>query len=761
MIKLAMKSITRFSNITLSILFLLSTLVNCGGSSGGGSSNGDNVDDTTQETIETIEPGAVTANTTTIYLEALRNSSDYPASTVQITYTGSVPALIGTRYPGGVKTDKWFSVFKQTTNNPYTFSIEINDTSLDTGTYTSSIYLGAIRADDSLIIDYETIDIIYVVKSSIVATPQQIDFIPGKTPMKVDINLDTTLTTRTWTSSINYLAGSDWLEMSAVAGDQIPTSLSVNALPMMEGNYQAIISLSTDPGSDVLKIPVSYTVEPARSDPRQLGWTIDGGTDALQLRQKMTLTAPFFSQSRSADPTWSISSTADWLSFSVTESVRSQGVEFEVDIVNSALEFLAPGTHFSEIRVVSLGVDELLVPVMLDVNMPLVQFVSPYVATSNTQGDVIVRGKGFNFITNHPINIGDIPATQYNLVSDTEFRISHTALAAGNYPVSMPNGLGLKRSGAELVVLDPPNYEPAEIAARTGYFAARPVYDAERQSLYIDDGNDGEIERYRFDGTTWLTESTKMDFIKSMTLSPDGKLILAIVINDIVYINPVDFTIIDRFTLNDILISRYASYIAFGNDGKAVVLVDRHQSPVFLFDPAMKTFEPIAYDVSLYNPRLAASSDKSRIAIFNRENENAIYYYDTSSSSIVKTETLIAQATAGSYDRHGKNLLFQGYSLYDENFIKLGEIPIAVFGTLSKDGQTIYGINRGYNIPPGPGNLIRVYDVNQIDATGLFVEITNTAGFTVAPENAGNTTLTHDGGNIFTVGSNVTVGKIP
>lgn len=101
---------------------------------------------------------------------------------------------------------------------------------------------------------------------------------------------------------------------------------------------------------------------------------------------------------------------------------------------------------------------------------PIVRFVAPYVATTNTPGTVIIRGQGFQKFSISGVTFGATAATAFTVVSDTEIQASYPALTAGSYPVQIqtPISPGTIISQANLVAVNAPGYAATTIPYPSG-----------------------------------------------------------------------------------------------------------------------------------------------------------------------------------------------------------------------------------------------------------------------------------------------------
>ena len=123
-----------------------------------------------------------------------------------------------------------------------------------------------------------------------------------------------------------------------------------------------------------------------------------------------------------------------------------------------SLDTMMSGSFNGSVTITPASGLPVTVPVTLTISRTQVNFVAPYLAISGTSAEVIVRGDNFSQITVQDVKFGGSSAAAFNVVSDTEIRATHPALAAGTYAVQLQNPQGFNRSLANLVVIDPQVY---------------------------------------------------------------------------------------------------------------------------------------------------------------------------------------------------------------------------------------------------------------------------------------------------------------
>src|SRR5262249_8390537 len=264
-----------------------------------------------------------------------------------------------------------------------------------------------------------------------------------------------------WNAAIVYQTGNGWLKLNgagSAGGTSLPGSLVASVVPIStQGTLSALIRLTGN--GHTLDVPVSYTVTlpSPRFSPASAAFTIDAATVPADLSKTFTIGStggPF---------SWTATPSQPWVKISPTSGASGASVAVSIDLAE--VDRLDTGAYSARIDFSHAGGTTAL-PVSLNLLLPKVRSVNPYVAASNTSLEVILRGLGFNNAAGAAVKFGDTPVTSYTVVSDTEIHVTHPSLTAGSYRVSIANPLntsGLVLSSADLVVVDAPAYAATTI----------------------------------------------------------------------------------------------------------------------------------------------------------------------------------------------------------------------------------------------------------------------------------------------------------
>ena len=443
------------------------------------------------------------------------------------------------------------------------------------------------------------------------------------------------------------------------------------------------------------------------------------------------------------------------------------------------------GTYRANVVLTAAGLTR-IVPVSLTVRAPVVNFVSPYVETTNVPGSVIIRGFGFSNLASGSLQVlfGASPATSATVVSDTEIQAVHPPLLAGSYPITVKDSSQIipSRAGLQLFVTNPPNF-PAVTVTRLGFFpgpAVNLIYDGERRALYLmDSQNKNVIERYQFaagwSGTSITTGTGGGN--SRITLSPDGKLLIetAGLGTDISLIDVPTFAPLPSVSAAALLGSdAHLNLVAFGNDGGAIGNAYSPTSGITLYryDMLSQVFTALSTQPDMTNRAIVASADGDTLVMPSFEPldptfAKPVFTYDASDGSLVQRLPVTSTGTDhASVSRNGSRVILvnspssptQVTTVYDVSptaFTPRGTLPAGLNAfVISPDGATAYAYFRS-------SNSIRKFNLNAPAGSG-FQEIGS--GTTVATPDDGSSpglpndffaamTMTQDGGTIFLAGS--------
>jgi hypothetical protein len=648
---------------------------------------------------------------------------------------------------------------------PASLSLSINS-SLTPGTVNAIVHITGNGNSIDVPVSYT------VSQAQVTPSPAQLTFNAtngGASPPTQSITLSTQggVPVNYTTAVANYSAGaSGWLNAPSIGTAPGTVTVGVGTTALTPGTYTATLVVSTD--TQTISIGVTYVVATSSLtfNPSSASFTIGTASLPAALSQSVIV------GSTGGSLNWTAASSLPWVTVSPASGFSGATVTLTLD--PAQLDALDPGTSSATVTFsyTPPGASATSTPLSVSLNLllPKVNSVTPYVATSGAPEEVILRGLGFLNAgsTDVMFNATAVSPSSYTVDSDTQIRVTHPSLAASSYRVSFPNQLGnpaIVRSAANLVVVDAPVYAATTIAYpdATAKQPLNIVYDAERQALLVGAGlpiagaQNGSIYRYTFSGSAWsVTPATlAVSDFRDLALSLDGKKLIAV---RGLSINPLDPITLAAGAPTSAPFSSafFLRGVALANDGNAILTTGVNGgtgfSDVYRYSVGDGLFSaPVG---SLYSAISGASADGSR-AVFVQGGLSPpqnVFQYSASNSALSSVNLPLAQLLRGSVlDRRATRIVLNGNLVYDASFQQLGKIPGSSAVALSPDGSKAYAYTSG--------TLLNTYDLNgTLDLNGFFPEI-GPPGTTLASDPGSNPviTISPDGGFLFIAGSDAIV----
>ncbi len=578
-----------------------------------------------------------------------------------------------------------------------------------------------------------------------------------------------------YTTTVTYGAGqpTGWLTQPASGTAPGDVTVGVSRTDLALGTYTATLTFAT--ARQMVSVNVTYQVVSAALtfSPGSASFAIGPSSNATALSQTVAL------GSTSTPLSWTATSDQPWVTISQMSGTTPASVTLTID--PAQLEPLDPGLHSAAITFsyTQPGVGATTTPlsVTLNLTLPKISSVSPYVALSGTGQDaalreVILRGKGFNSAGGAALDFGGTSVPSHTVVSDTEIRVTPPDLTAGPArKIKFANSLSnpnVVRSNAELVVVDPLVYalksltypDPAPRVVR------HISYDAERKQLVVAvsftdtsplANTIGAVYRYAFNGSDWTATPDKVSVVglHDFAISPDGKKLLVAAGTSVTPYDPVTLAAGTPASPSGFS-GLFLEQIAVANDGKALITTADGFSgfdDAFFYSIGDATFTPTT---SLFLPGVGGSVNGSRIVVVeNGITSPSVYQYNASSGIFGATSIPGGESNPHpALDRNATRILLGSHSVYNSNFQLLGTIPFAVAAVLSPDGKKAYTYESFTT--PGTGK-VHVYDLTAPLVGPAFPELLPVTTTPTEPAfNVGKTrmTISPDGGTLFIAGEN-------
>jgi hypothetical protein len=522
-------------------------------------------------------------------------------------------------------------------------------------------------------------------------------------------------------------------------------------------------------------IQVTYIVNGATTNNPNLNFRVPLNAVAADYTRSLSITA---------HPTYSITTTQPWLT--VTPASGDSGVaNLTANLTPATVDALPSGDNTAEIVVTTPG-NTLRIPVTVTNAKPQLTHVTPYIARANVADTVVLRGAFLDQLSASSIDFlpeaggTAVPPTSVQIVSATELRVAHPALAAGVYPVRMRTAQGtvIDRSTARLVVTNPVAYTaqalpyPDTNRRRVNSF----LYDAERRALVLSNNlitnnsislANNEILRYTYD-TAWsgAAPGGLRPQVDQLILSADGRNLVGSFV-------PLGSSETGRLELLSPLGASAGVQVVTRNGGLTFSSLAATSTGEVLAMEGSSFNTGLGFRLTIYQPSnnslrelaiapvsdlsqgatVATSSDGLRGVVFGNLNNQSSVYDFNSSTGVLTRASLSSAARAIAMDRTGNRVAAgnagEAVRVYDRSWALLGTLPatsLAFIITPAGDRAITFDLNQ----------QVRIFDLTANVVGGAFPE--SQAAITPAGDPTTNDgepvrlALTPDGRTLFVAG---------
>ncbi|RFP14928.1 MULTISPECIES: hypothetical protein [unclassified Duganella] len=603
------------------------------------------------------------------------------------------------------------------------------------------------------------------------------------------------VTLPSWTNELSaeasyYGDGKGWLSV-VKSGDRSYT-LNVSAADLPAGTYYAQVVLRSGYLTTPLTLPVTLSVGSA-------SWSISGNTTFTvgPTTDKTTQTSVLKVDLPNLPAQgWNASSSADWLKLAnASGTTGSTALQVVLD-VPAMLQLPNSGTYKANITISSTSgkVPPTTVGFTLSKNLPAVNYASPHLRLPNEGGPVILRGSGFDSVTDlgQALQVNGAQVNSITRVSDTQLLLQVGAAASGSATFSIANALGVDTGKASIKVVPSTSYAYKAIA--TAGVKGGIVYDAERQSVYTANKTLGSVMRFAYAGGAWTTTAAALPTIESVALSPDGASIVATATSGkIVLFDPVTLAVQNSYPVPAGVVRDNAYYPGPSIDGynsnSSPTLVMANNGKAFFqgsggslgglayFDLVNHQYGGITMPILNFYPgsnaNLSMSGDGSRLLLGYQSNDsqNSMLYMDTNDQLVKSNGAGIGYWYSGAQSLHGERISSGMTNIvWDKDFNLIGNsVPDQFFGShaavFSPDGMRLYVL--AYY---GTSQRIYVFDTSTKLVTETNLPILGYFDLDDAPTCNGDTycapwplgTISPDGKTLFFIGeTKLVVAPIP
>jgi hypothetical protein len=328
-----------------------------------------------------------------------------------------------------------------------------------------------------------------------------------------------------------------WLQLSPSSGTtRGVVSATASAAGLAVGRYSTFIRFTDNVSTDFRLVPASLEVVAPQPEVSVTGlsFSVDSQT-ALSATQKtlsvgdtaagQNVQAGFSWTAKTNSPLVTVSpssgttfpsSTTLTASLDLTQLNGTPTGQYAVAVV---LEFTTPGSSYPI---------TMYVPVTVDVRLPRAGSANPYALTSGAPHTISIIGEDLREEDIQRIRLDGQPlpaGASSSRLSNKELQITLPALTAGFHPIAFNNALGLARSAASLAVYAPASPGAGQMV-ETGV-RRKLIYDKIRNRLYAVDRAESQLERYRWNGTSWVSVGpVALPSLRDAVMMRDGRRLL-------------------------------------------------------------------------------------------------------------------------------------------------------------------------------------------------------------------------------------------
>ena len=515
--------------------------------------------------------------------------------------------------------------------------------------------------------------------------------IEGEAPAPIPVTASSFTGQGTWTASTSYSAGGNWLSAPA-SGASLPASFNAALGPLAPGGYFARLNVTANsPGFAPVSnfIDVTYTVKPLLQAGAVTAFAVTSQAPAAGQTRGVPVTVA--DPSRNTAWTASVDAASPWLSLSSGTGTTGGTSTLGLALVASEVGKLRNGQYVAQVSVAPQnGASSISVPVTLNLDRTFVATVAPYVEASGGAAQVILRGGDFDAATIQAVKFGTQSVGAFTVDGATQLRVTHPALAAGSYPVTLTISGAASDSLATLVVQDASDYTAAGTGTVPISFGQLAEFDPERRSCYVASAN--QVAALRAGSSAWATQASPASFtqIFGMALSADGRELLVGDERQIVHLDPQTLAETHRSDLSAPTSAFLPAGLARVDDGTVT-----YAAP----DGTLWGYQPWAFkDAQIYSgptQLVSVQSNRAGNRIVGTVGSNVTVYsiLDAFSLTPVLGFTSTALATFGA-DRFGARWVFSPGSststatVTDGSGTVLGQVPLASSVALTDDGLT-------------------------------------------------------------------------
>ena len=628
-------------------------------------------------------------------------------------------ANVTVRLPTGATTfttafsfgEQWMTIDQITATG-----FRVNMRSLPAGTYNGSVLVSAGTSQFNVPVTYTVAG--GVAYSPMNVSPNSLTLTGSEGSVNAPVTL--TVTPPSWdaSTSVRFVRPgtnepAPWLSATPVAGGY---AVVVNATDLVAGTYDAEAMVTGAYPEPERQVPIALTIGIGLVMPADQLKIIGSESTAATLIGTVPVDVV-------AGPpvNWTAQSFAPWLILTDSSGVSGETLAFRID-PNQLSSLPNDGTQeWGGITITPqrANMSPRTFAVRVSKRLAAVTNVGPYLQPTGRDTRVILRGYGFDAVTNLAARLQFSGGTvsQITRVNDTELVVNTGPLNLGTFPFSFTNALNVSTATASVRTYTPQNFAAAVLP--TGGDLGAMFYDAERSSVYLVNQNLESLQRYRFTNQ-WNLSSLPMPAIQSAGLSQDGSRLLVMTstsaVSRIRQLDPADMNV--QISSTDFAQAIYTGGgpINSTNDGRAWF------GTAWPFND-MAYFNVMTGELTIVRPPASinfygaagysVSRDGERLMILQTNSNTQQMLYMDAADSVVRTNPAnLTNNYRMSFSDDASRYLHDNYEVRDRDFALIGRIPSPVprssgeiqdhwvlGSVISPDGSRVYGITIPYEFP--------------------------------------------------------------
>jgi hypothetical protein len=707
---------------------------------------------------------AISTSTASLSFSAIAGGAVPAPQPVDVAYNGAIVSVSGV--------PAWLTVTPGNSGtSPTTYAFAVNSTAFTGGTALSADVTFSTSKPGSTLQRTSTVHVNYLVVQPFAATASAstLAFTSiAKSTQAAQPSAGYTLTIAGGQARWRVTSASPWLKFTPASGSGAGSAVvTADSSAQGHGTFTGTVTVTDDDSGATRSFQATLNDRAPRLvvAPSSVAFTVNTTTPLSGLTQTVLVTDELNGAAGSEAVSWSlITVDAQWLQWAPAGGTSSPSANSTVSLKTTELDKLLPGHYTATITLSSQSADgtgaTLAIPVTLDYKMAYVTFVGSYVGVANLPGSMYVRGSNFRVSGRTvTVSIGSTNISGLTPDGDTQIRVSYPALAAGRYPVSIKNQLGILATNAELVVLSPPPLAYQAITAPS--VRQRLVYDDERNTLYGVNLPDQEIEIYTLsNGTLSAASPYVLPNVTDIALTPNGRSLIVLTQQEVNEISLTSGTFVaqPRTPNPDSGCGGFLDTLAMANDGKAFVISNLYgcsgYTPSYLYN--VTSYALVGNVGELYDGIVAGAADGSKLfaGTKNISPPQPVETFNALDDSVINDANVTYNLTAATVSGNASRVILQGVDVYSGSMTLLGHLPSTAGVVLaSRDSSRAYVYRDDGSVP-----RLDIYNLNGALGAGALYPLLKTVNLTDSPNSASLNYLsislaeTLDGNTVFVSG---------